>query len=78
MKKIIRTTEAPPPVGPYSQAIKVENLVFTAGQIPLDPRTGELEENDIQKQTARVIKNIEAVLKAAGSDLSQVIKTTVF
>lgn len=78
MKIIIHTNEAPPPVGPYSQAIKIGNFVFTAGQIPLDPQTGKLEENDIQKQTERVIKNIEAVLKAAGSDLSQVIKTTVF
>ncbi len=78
MKKIIHTNEAPPPVGPYSQAVMVGNLVFTAGQIPLHPQTGNLEENDIRKQTERVIKNVEAVLKAAGSDLSQVIKTTVF
>jgi 2-iminobutanoate/2-iminopropanoate deaminase len=78
MKKVVRTKNAPNPVGPYNQAIISGELVFTAGQIALDPDTGELEENEVKKQTERVIKNMEAVLLAAGSDLTQVIKTTVF
>jgi len=78
MKKVVRTKNAPNPVGPYNQAIISGNFVFTAGQIALHPASGELEENDIKKQTERVIKNMEAVLLAAGSDLTQVIKTTVF
>jgi len=78
MKEIIKTTTAPQPVGPYSQAVIAGNLIFTAGQIAMIPETGALEESDIKIQTSRVIKNLEAVLKAAGTDLSQVIKTTVF
>ncbi len=78
MKEIIKTTTAPEPVGPYNQAVIAGNLIFTAGQIAMIPETGDLEEGDIKVQTSRVIKNLEAVLKAAGSDLSQVIKTTVF
>lgn len=78
MKKVVNTTLAPTPVGPYSQAIVVENLVFTAGQIAIIPETGELEPNNIRNQTSRVITNLQAVLEAAGSDLSRVIKTTVF
>ncbi len=78
MKEIIKTTTAPEPVGPYNQAVIAGSLVFTAGQIAMDPKTGALEKSDIKVQTSRVIKNLEAVLKAAGTDLSQVIKTTVF
>lgn len=78
MKEIIETTTAPEPVGPYNQAVIAGSLVFTAGQIAMDPKTGTLEKSDIKVQTSRVIKNLEAVLKAAGTDLSQVIKTTVF
>ncbi|GAB4366810.1 MAG: RidA family protein [Calditrichia bacterium] len=78
MKKIIKTDQAPEPVGPYNQAVIAGNLIFTAGQIPIDPATGKLEVNEIQTQTRRAIKNLEAVLKAAGSDLSKVVKTTVF
>jgi 2-iminobutanoate/2-iminopropanoate deaminase len=78
MKKVVRTKNAPNPVGPYNQAIISGNFVFTAGQIALLPESGQLVENDIRKQTERVIKNIEAVLVAAGSDLTRVIKTTVF
>lgn len=78
MKKIVKTTEAPSPVGPYNQAIVAGNLIFTAGQIPMDPKTGELEESDVRKQTERVINNVKAVLEAGGSSLSKVLKTTVF
>jgi 2-iminobutanoate/2-iminopropanoate deaminase len=78
MKKIIQTSHAPEPVGPYNQAVLAGHLVFTAGQIAIDPVTGELEHGDIEVQTERVIQNIEAVLKAAGSNLSLVVKITVF
>jgi len=78
LKKIVTTSEAPAPVGPYNQAVVVGNLVFTAGQIAIDPVTGKLEENDIIKQTRLAIRNLEAVLKAAGSNLTKVVKTTVF
>jgi 2-iminobutanoate/2-iminopropanoate deaminase len=78
MKKIVKTDQAPAPVGPYNQAVISGNFVFTAGQIAIDPETGQLDESDIRKQTERVIDNMGAVLKAAGSDLSKVLKTTVF
>ena len=78
MKKVIATTEAPAAVGPYSQAIAVGNLVFCAGQIPLDPTTGNLIEGDVTAQTRRVIENIKAVLAAAGATLDDVVKSTVF
>ena len=78
MKKIVKTEKAPAPVGPYNQAIISGNFVFTAGQIPIDPETGNLEPNDIKIQTKRVIENLRAVLQASGSDLSEVVKTTVF
>ncbi len=78
MKKIVNTSQAPAPVGPYNQAVVVGNLVFTAGQIAIVPATGQFEENDIRKQTRRVLENLKAVLEAAGSDLQHVVKTTVF
>lgn len=78
MKKIVKTEKAPAPVGPYNQAIISGNFIFTAGQIPMDPATGNLEPNDIKIQTKRVIENLRAVLQASGSDLSEVVKTTVF
>lgn len=78
MKRIIETTNAPKPVGPYSQAIVAGNLLFASGQIAIDPATNELVENDIKKQTEQVIKNIKEVLKAAETDLGSVVKTTVF
>ena len=78
MKKIVKTNQAPAPVGPYNQAVISGNFVFTAGQIAIDPETGQLDESDVRKQTERVILNMEAVLKAAGSDLNKVLKTTVF
>jgi len=75
---IVKTANAPAPVGPYNQAVKVGNLVFTAGQIALDPETGSVIEGGIEKQTTRVIENLKAVLEAAGSGLHRVVKTTVY
>ncbi|MEP6822812.1 MAG: RidA family protein [Chthoniobacterales bacterium] len=78
MKKIVSTTEAPGAVGPYSQAVRVGPMLFTAGQIPLDPKTGQIVSEDIAEQTARVLDNLTAVLKAEGMDFSNIVKTTVF
>lgn len=77
-KEIISTDKAPAAVGPYSQAVGAGSLVYTAGQIPLDPNTGKLVDGDIQAQTRQVIHNLKAVLDAAGSSLENVVKTTVF
>ena len=66
-KKIVHTDDAPAAVGPYSQAVKIGKLVYTAGQIPLDPATGKMVEGDVQAQTDRVLQNLQAVLEAAGS-----------
>jgi 2-iminobutanoate/2-iminopropanoate deaminase len=78
MKKVIVTTEAPAAVGPYSQAIALGNLLFCAGQIPLDPATGELVGADVTEQTERVCQNIAGVLKANDMTFTNVVKTTVF
>jgi 2-iminobutanoate/2-iminopropanoate deaminase len=78
MKTVISSAEAPAAVGPYSQAISVGNFVFCAGQIPLDPATGNLVEGDVTAQTRRVLENLKAVLAAAGVTLSDVVKSTVF
>lgn len=77
-KEIISTKEAPAAVGPYSQGIRTGNMVFTAGQIPLDPATGKMLADDITIQTEQVLKNLTAVLEAGGSSLENVIKCTVF
>ncbi len=77
-KKIIHTDDAPAAVGPYSQAVKIGKLVYTAGQIPLDPATGKIVDGDVQAQTERSLQNLQAVLEAAGSSLKNVVKTTVF
>ena len=77
-KKIVHTDKAPAAVGPYSQAVKIGDMVYTAGQIALDPATGQIVEGDIQAQTERVLQNLQAVLKASGSSLKNVVKTTVF
>lgn len=74
----IHTDAAPKAIGPYSQAIALDNLVFCSGQIPIDPATGNLVEGDVSAQTHRVLQNLSAVLQAAGSDLQHVVKTTVF
>ena len=78
MKKVIATSEAPAAVGPYSQAVAVGGLLFCAGQIPLDPATGEIVAGDVAAQTERVCANIAAVLKADGKTFANVVKTTVF
>jgi len=77
-REIVQTPEAPAAVGPYSQAVKAGGFVFCAGQIPLDPVTGELVVGDVTAQTERVLQNVKAVLAAAGSGLEKVVKTTVF
>jgi len=76
--EIVQTDNAPKAIGPYSQAIKSGDFVFTAGQIPLDPATGKLVEGDIRVQAKRVLDNLSAVLTAAGSSTAKVIKTTCF
>ncbi|NQT86739.1 hypothetical protein HQ560_08255 [bacterium] len=76
-REIVLTPDAPAPVGPYSQAVKAGNLVFAAGQIPLDPATGDMPDG-IAAQTALALRNLEAVLAAAGASLAGVVKTTVF
>lgn len=78
MKEIISTENAPGAIGPYSQAVKVGNLVFCSGQIPIDPATGEFVSDEVAEQTEQVIKNLSAVLEAAGTTLNNVVKTTVF
>lgn len=78
VKETISTENAPGAIGPYSQAVKVGNFVFCSGQIPIDPATGEFVSEEVGEQTRQVLKNLSAVLEAAGSDLSNVVKTTVF
>lgn len=77
-KQIISTDRAPAAVGPYSQAVKVGDFIYTAGQIPLEPQSGSLVEGGIEAQTRQVMQNLAAVLQAAGSSLTQVVKTTIF
>ena len=77
MKKV-ETKMAPAAIGPYSQAIEVANLIFTSGQIPLNPETGVLEGSEIKEQTHRVCKNLKAVLEASGTSLKKAVKTTCF
>lgn len=77
-KTIIKVKNAPQPVGPYNQAVRVDNLVFTAGQIPIDPKTGELVKGGIAEQTRQVLTNLKAVLEESGSSLDSIIKATVF
>jgi 2-iminobutanoate/2-iminopropanoate deaminase len=77
-KRVISTNNAPAAIGPYSQAIKVGNLVFVSGQIPIIPSTGEIVQGDIKLQTKQVLENLKNILKAAGSSLDNVVKTTVF
>ena len=76
--KKIETSEAPGAVGPYSQGTQFDRLIFVSGQVAIDPKTGKLVQMDIKAQTDRVIENIKAVLKAAGSDLSRVVRCDVF
>ncbi len=78
MKEIISTGEAPRAIGPYSQAVRVGNLVFASGQIPIDPATGNFVAGGVAEQTEQVMKNLSAVFDAAGVGLHQIVKTTVF
>jgi len=78
VRQVVRTENAPEPVGPYSQAVVVGNLVWTSGQIGIDPQTGKLVSGGIETETEQVLKNLVAVLAAAGSGLDRVIKTTIF
>ena len=77
-REIIATDQAPGAVGPYSQAVRVGDFVFTAGQIPLDPVTGQMVEGGIEAQARQALTNVSAVLEAAGTSLANVVKTTVF
>lgn len=77
-KEIIKTDKAPAAIGPYSQAVKAGNLIYTSGQIPVVPNTGEVVDGDISIQTELVLENLKALLEAAGSSLENVLKTTVF
>jgi 2-iminobutanoate/2-iminopropanoate deaminase len=77
-KQAITTTAAPKAIGPYSQAIRSGNLIFTAGQIALDPDTGNMVSSGITEQTTRVLENLKAILEAAGSSLDRAVKATVF
>ena len=78
MKKIVSTNDAPAAVGPYSQAVRVGQFVFTAGQIPLDPKSGQIVSQDIAEQTRRVLDNLTAVLAAENLNFGHIIKTTIF
>jgi 2-iminobutanoate/2-iminopropanoate deaminase len=77
-KDVIRSDHAPLPIGPYSQAIRAGGVVYLSGQIPLDPATGQVVTGDIKMQTRQVLKNLTAVLDAAGSSIDRVVRTTVY
>jgi len=78
MKKIIKTSNAPSAIGPYSQAVEMKGMLFISGQVPVDPKTGKLVEGDITVQTKQVMKNIEAILHEAGYSFSDVVKSTCY
>ena len=78
MKEIVTTQDAPEAIGPYSQAVKADNFVFTAGQIALQPKTNTMIEGDVSVQAEQVLRNIKAILKAAGTGMSSIVKTTVY
>ena len=77
-KTIINTPKAPAPIGPYSQAVSVNGMIFVSGQIPIVPETGEMEAGGIKSETKQVMKNLEAILAEAGTDFSHVVKTSIF
>ena len=77
-REAIKTEAAPKAIGPYEQAIRIDGLVFTAGQIPIDPKTGNVVAGGIAEQTRQVLENLKAVLEAAGSSMDRVVKATVF
>lgn len=76
MKKIIKTTNAPAAIGPYSQAVEINNTLYISGQIGIDPKTGKMVEGDVKAQTRQVLRNIESILQAAGYSLIDVVKST--
>jgi 2-iminobutanoate/2-iminopropanoate deaminase len=78
MKEIIATENGPKAIGPYSQAVKANGFIFTAGQVAFDPATGQLVEGDVARQTARVLDNLKAIVEAAGSSLDHAVKATVY
>lgn len=78
MKEIIYTEKAPKPIGPYSQAVKIGNLIFVSGQIPIDPKSNNVVNGGIKEQTAQVLENIKAILEAAGSGLDKVLMSFVY
>lgn len=78
LKEIVSTENAPGAIGPYSQAVKIGGFVFCSGQIPIDPNTGNFVSDEVAEQTTQVLKNLSAVLEAAGTGLNNVVKTTVF
>jgi 2-iminobutanoate/2-iminopropanoate deaminase len=78
VREIIKTESAPGAIGPYSQAVRAGGFVFASGQIPLDPKTGVFVEGGVAEQTQQVMRNLKAVLEAAGTSLERVVKTTVF
>ena len=78
MRETVKTGKAPAAIGPYSQAVRSGGFLFCSGQIPLDPATGKMVEGEIEAQTERVLKNLEAVLEAGGASLAGVVKTTVY
>jgi len=78
MRDVILTDKGPKPIGPYSQAIRTNGLLYVSGQVALDPKTGEMSAGDIRQQTERTFENIKGILEAAGSNLHHVAKTTVF
>lgn len=78
MREIVLTERGPKPIGPYSQAIKVNGLLFVSGQVSIDPKTNEFLAGDISQQTQRVLENLKAIVEAAGSKLGHVVKTTVY
>ena len=78
MKQVIHTDKAPAAIGPYSQAIQIGQLLFTSGQVPIDPETGAIVEGGIQEQARQSLNNIKAILNVAGTNMGAVVKTTVF
>jgi 2-iminobutanoate/2-iminopropanoate deaminase len=78
MRDVILTDRGPKPIGPYSQAIRTNGLLYVSGQVALDPKTGEMVGADIRQQTERVLENVKGILEAAGSNMHHVVKTTVF
>lgn len=78
MKEAVHTDRAPNPIGPYSQGIRANGFIFLAGQVALDPKSGELISGDVRQQTERTLENLKGVLEAAGANLSHVVKVTIF